>query len=43
MACASSCKSGDHATYGECLRAKRIATAAGETTRPSFPPKEPKQ
>ena len=27
MACASSCQSRNHASYGECLRAKNIKTA----------------
>lgn len=36
MACASSCKTQDHASYGECLRSKRVATTGLETTNPSF-------
>lgn len=36
MACASSCKSQDHASYGECLRSKGIAAVALESTNPSF-------
>lgn len=36
MACASSCKTQDHATYGECLRSKGVATTGLETTSPSF-------
>lgn len=27
MACTSSCRTQDHATYGECLRAKNLKTA----------------
>lgn len=27
MACSSSCREGNHATYGECLRAKNMKTA----------------
>lgn len=36
MACASSCKTQDHRSYGECLRSKRVATTGLETTNPSF-------
>lgn len=36
MACASSCKTQDHATYGECMRSKNVATTGLETTNPSF-------
>lgn len=36
MACASSCKTQDHATYGECLRSKNVATTGLESTSPSF-------
>lgn len=36
MACASSCRTKDHASYGECLRAKRVATTGLESTNPSF-------
>lgn len=36
MACASSCKTQDHSSYGECLRSKRVATTGLETTHPSF-------
>lgn len=36
MACASSCKTQDHRSYGECMRSKRIATCGLETTDPSF-------
>lgn len=36
MACASSCKTQDHASYGECLRSKRVATTGLESTNPSF-------
>lgn len=39
MACATSCKTQDHRSYGECLRSKGLATAAGETTRFSGPTK----
>lgn len=28
MACASSCRTQDHATYGACLRAKNLRTSA---------------
>lgn len=38
MSCASTCATRDHSSYGECLRAKRLTTLAGETTGPSFPP-----
>lgn len=27
MACSSSCQSGDHRSYGECLRSKNLRTA----------------
>lgn len=37
MACASSCRTRDHRTYGECLRSKGLSTAAGETTKASGP------
>ena len=36
MSCASSCKTQDHSSYGECLRSKRVATTGLETTNPSF-------
>ena len=36
MACASTCKTQDHSTYGECLRSKNVATTGLETTNPSF-------
>ena len=36
MACASSCRTQDHASYGECLRSKRVATTGLESTNPSF-------
>jgi hypothetical protein len=36
MACASSCRTQDHNSYGECLRSKRVATTGLETTNPSF-------
>jgi hypothetical protein len=36
MACASSCKTQDHSSYGECLRSKRVATTGLESTNPSF-------
>lgn len=36
MSCASSCKTQDHNSYGECLRSKRVATTGLETTNPSF-------
>lgn len=36
MACASSCRTQDHSSYGECLRSKRVATTGLETTNPSF-------
>lgn len=38
--CTSSCKTGNHATYGECLRAKGLSTASGDTTK-SSPPTKP--
>jgi len=37
MACATSCTTQDHATYGECLRSKGLSTLAGETTKASGP------
>jgi hypothetical protein len=37
VACATSCKTKDHRTYGECLRSKGLSTAAGETTKASGP------
>ena len=37
MPCATSCKTQDHRTYGECLRSKGLSTAAGETTKASGP------
>jgi hypothetical protein len=37
MACATSCTTQDHRTYGECLRSKGLSTAAGETTKASGP------
>lgn len=36
MACASSCRTQDHSSYGECLRSKRVATTGLESTNPSF-------
>ena len=36
MACASSCKTKDHSSYGECLRSKGIAATGLESTNPSF-------
>lgn len=36
MACASSCKTQDHDSYGACLRAKNVATTGLESTNPSF-------
>lgn len=36
MSCASSCTTNDHASYGECLRSKNLATVGLETTGPSF-------
>ncbi|MGZ4519161.1 MAG: hypothetical protein ACXVGA_00925 [Mycobacteriaceae bacterium] len=36
MACASSCRTQDHQTYGQCLRAKNVATTGLESTAPSF-------
>lgn len=35
--CTSSCKTGGHKTYGECLRSKGLSTASGETTKASGP------
>lgn len=34
--CTSGCKTKDHATYGECLRGKHIASMGLESTNPSF-------
>ena len=36
MACASSCQTKDHGSYGACLRSKNLATVGLETTAPSF-------
>lgn len=36
MACASSCKTQDHASYGACLRSKGLAVTGLESTNPSF-------
>lgn len=36
MACASSCRTQDHKSYGECLRSKNVAATGLETTSPSF-------
>lgn len=36
MACASSCRTQDHATYGQCLRSQGLAVTGLETTSPSF-------
>lgn len=36
MACASSCKTQDHASYGQCLRSQGLAVAGLESTSPSF-------
>jgi hypothetical protein len=36
MACASTCKTQSHATYGECLRSKGLAVTGLESTNPSF-------
>lgn len=30
MACSSSCRTKDHASWGECVRAKRLNTAPGD-------------
>lgn len=35
--CTSSCKTGGHRTYGECMRSKGLSTLAGETTKASGP------
>lgn len=34
--CTSGCPTQDHASYGDCLRAKRVATTGLESTNPSF-------
>ena len=36
MACASSCPTKDHATYGECLRSKGLAVYGLESTGNDF-------
>lgn len=36
MACASSCRTQDHATYGECLRSKGVAVYGLESTGNDF-------
>lgn len=36
MACASSCRSQDHKSYGECLRSQGLAVTGLESTSPSF-------
>jgi len=36
MACASSCITKDHFSYGECLRSKNLAAVGLESTNPSF-------
>lgn len=36
MSCASSCKTRDHRTYGECLRSQSLAVTGLESTSPSF-------
>ena len=36
MACASSCKTKDHASYGQCLRLQGLAVTGLESTSPSF-------
>lgn len=36
MSCASSCKTQDHRSYGECLRSKGLAVTGLESTNPSF-------
>lgn len=34
--CASSCKEGNHPTYGACMRSKRLSVTGLESTNPSF-------
>lgn len=36
MACSSGCKTQDHKSYGDCLRAKHTAVTGLESTNPSF-------
>lgn len=36
MSCASSCKTQDHATYGQCMRAKGVAVMGLESTGQDF-------
>jgi hypothetical protein len=36
MACASSCPTQAHGSYGECLRSKGLAVMGLESTNPSF-------
>lgn len=36
MSCSSGCKTQNHASYGECMRAKHLATTGLESTNPSF-------
>ena len=36
MACASSCRTQDHPSYGACLRSQGLAVTGLESTNPSF-------
>lgn len=37
MACSSGCPTpGKHASFGECMRAKNVSTAPGETTKGTY-------
>lgn len=36
MACASSCRTQDHSSYGQCLRSQGLAVTGLESTSPSF-------
>lgn len=36
MSCSSGCKTKDHKSYGECMRAKSLAATGLESTNPSF-------
>lgn len=36
MACAASCKTQNHPTYGACLRSKGLSVMGLESTNPSF-------
>jgi hypothetical protein len=43
MACTSGCRTQEHKSWGECVRAKGVSTKAGETTKASFPARTKKE